>query len=198
MAPLHNAASKLSDRNGSASDHPRTHSGRWPSPFAATSWAHPVMRAEGSQATTSAPVSASATASWPKPAATSSTRRPAPPPANASVSAVIRSNRYWLSRVDPVGMTSFMSRSRSTTRIVGRKVREGSRRPRGPRSVLGDGRVLPRTTRGARRRSSPGVPRGPDRCVRSERPHVGAAGPTTRCGPPARAESRCPGARTRW
>src|SRR5690606_27061702 len=119
MAPLHSTPSKLSEANGSASDQPRTQCGVGPpARFPATSFAQPVMRADGSQAITSAPVSASATASWPKPAATSSSRRPAPPPASARVSAVMRSNRYSLSRVDPVGMTSLMSRSRSTTRTA--------------------------------------------------------------------------------
>jgi hypothetical protein len=64
MAPLQSAASKLPEANGSASDQPRTQTGRGsPGRCLATSLAQPVMRADGSHATTSAPVAASATAS---------------------------------------------------------------------------------------------------------------------------------------
>jgi hypothetical protein len=117
IAPLQIAASKLLDAKGSASDQPRTHFGMRPLALADTSFAQAVMRAEGSAPITSAPRAASAIESWPKPLATSRIRRPGAGSASSSVTSVMRSKSSWLSRVVPVGMTSLMSRSRSTTRM---------------------------------------------------------------------------------
>ena len=119
MAPLHTTASKLPPAKGSASDQPRTQTGGGPSARALSRRAKADMRSEGSAPTTAAPARAMAAASWPKPLATSRMRRPAPGAARESVTEVIRWNRYSLSRVVPVGMTSLMSRSRSTTRTAG-------------------------------------------------------------------------------
>ena len=126
MAPLQITASKLPDAKGSASDQPRTQAGRRAGRLGGEQPGQPDMRAEGSAPTTKPPWAASARASWPKPLATSRTRRPGPAPASRSVRSVMRAKRNSLSRVEPVGTTSRMSRSRSTTRIDGQ--RSASRR----------------------------------------------------------------------
>ena len=76
-----------------------------------------VMRAEGSAPITRAPARARATESCPTPLPTSRTRRPDAGRVDARVTSVMRANRNSLSRARLVGITSLMSRSRSTTRM---------------------------------------------------------------------------------
>jgi hypothetical protein len=115
---LQKTASKLPVAKGSASDQLRSQTGTGPASSPTPIRASADMRAEGSAPTTHAPVRARAAASWPKPLATSRIRQPGAARVCPSVLSVIRWNKNSLSRVEPVGITSRMSRSRSTTRMA--------------------------------------------------------------------------------
>ena len=121
IAPLQNAASKLPSAKGSASDQPRTQRGSGPGRVGADwSCAHADHARRGLGARRRcAPRRASAMRVLAEAARHVEHAHPGRGRVRASVTSVMRSNRYSLSRVVPVGMTSLMSRSRSTTRTVG-------------------------------------------------------------------------------
>jgi hypothetical protein len=104
IAPLQNEASNESFAKGNESAQPLTHSGL----------TCPSSRFISSKATAIAVILAE---SCPTPLATSKINRPGSAQVASSVASVIRANRNSLSGDIPVGITSLMSRSRSTTRM---------------------------------------------------------------------------------
>ena len=152
MAPLQSTASKLAVGEGqrvAPAAHPERRAARAPSRSAAAPSRSCAPRARRR------PPARRGRRGRASPGRSRSRRRaparPGPGAARARVASVMRSNRNSLSRVVPVGITSAMSRSRSTTRTARDLSRPGNdRRRRSGAAPRRSRRALRRRARGAR------------------------------------------------